>query len=198
MRIQLQPMPAAVFLGVMVCWFVFAGIFVFRKKLPQAPERKRDSAFLVGIVLQGAAYATVWAFPRPYFTPLLALPLPLEIALAVVTLVVAVASVWIVLAGVRSLGKQWSYAARLVEEHELVTEGPYRLVRNPIYTGMLGMLVVTGLAATRWFALLVALVLFAIGTAIRVHSEEKLLRDAFGAEFEAYARRVPAVFPRLY
>jgi protein-S-isoprenylcysteine O-methyltransferase Ste14 len=85
-----------------------------------------------------------------------------------------------------------------VEEHELVTEGPYRLVRNPIYTGMLGMLVVTGLAATRWFALLVALVLFAIGTAIRVHSEEKLLRDAFGAEFEAYARRVPAVFPRLY
>ncbi len=193
MRIQLQPVPAAVFLGVMVCWFVFAGIFVFRKKPPQAPERKRDRAFLVGIVLQGAACATVWAFARPYFTPLFALPLPLEIALAVVTLVVAVAS-----AGVRTLGKQWSYAARLVEEHELVTEGPYRLVRNPIYTGMLGMLVVTGLAVTRWFALLVALVLFAIGTAIRVPSEEKLLRDAFGAAFEAYARRVPAVFPRLY
>ncbi len=86
----------------------------------------------------------------------------------------------------------------LVEEHKLITEGPYRLVRNPIYTGMLGILIVTGLAISRWFAVVAALVLFGIGTVIRVRSEEKLLREAFGAEFDAYARRVPAVFPRPY
>lgn len=63
---------------------------------------------------------------------------------------------------------------------------------------MLGMLVATGLALSRPVGLVVALVLFGVGTFVRVRSEEKLLREAFGAQFEAYARRVPAVFPRLY
>jgi protein-S-isoprenylcysteine O-methyltransferase Ste14 len=63
---------------------------------------------------------------------------------------------------------------------------------------MLGMLVATGLAVSHWAALLVALVVFFVGTVIRVRSEEKLLRGAFGEQFEAYARRVPAILPGLY
>jgi protein-S-isoprenylcysteine O-methyltransferase Ste14 len=43
-----------------------------------------------------------------------------------------------------------------------------------------------------------AVVVFAIGMVIRVRSEEKLLRAAFGEKFEDYARRVPAVIPGLY
>jgi len=39
---------------------------------------------------------------------------------------------------------------------------------------------------------------YAVGTVVRVCSEEKLLRGAFGAEFDAYARRVPAVIPFLF
>jgi protein-S-isoprenylcysteine O-methyltransferase Ste14 len=121
-----------------------------------------------------------------------------EIALAVFTVAVAAASVWLVSSAVRTLGKQWAYAARLVEGHELITEGPYRFVRNPIYTGMLGMLVATGLALQHWIQLAVGIVLFAIGTVIRVRSEEKLLRAAFGKEFDDYARRVPAVLPGIF
>jgi protein-S-isoprenylcysteine O-methyltransferase Ste14 len=63
---------------------------------------------------------------------------------------------------------------------------------------MFGMLLATGLVYSHWIGLLIAIVVFAVGTAIRVHSEEKLLREAFGAEFEAYARRVPAVVPFLF
>ena len=43
-----------------------------------------------------------------------------------------------------------------------------------------------------------AVVLFAVGLVIRVRSEEKLLRAAFGKEFEEYAKRVPAVLPGVY
>jgi protein-S-isoprenylcysteine O-methyltransferase Ste14 len=99
---------------------------------------------------------------------------------------------------VRTLGKEWSIAARLVEGHRLITAGPYQLVRNPIYTAMFGMLLATGLAISHWAALIMAVFVFAIGTRMRIRSEERLLRSAFGAEFESYTQRVPAVVPRFF
>lgn len=98
-------------------------------------------------------------------------------------------------ASLRALGKQWSLQARVLENHKLVREGPYRFVRHPIYTGLLGMIVAGGLAWSHWIGFLIALVLFAIGTAIRVRSEERLLREQFGAAFDDYKRSVPAVVP---
>jgi protein-S-isoprenylcysteine O-methyltransferase Ste14 len=63
---------------------------------------------------------------------------------------------------------------------------------------MLGMLIATGLAMEHWIATIVAIVIFVIGLLIRVRSEEKLLRAAFGQEFEEYAKRVSAVLPGIY
>jgi protein-S-isoprenylcysteine O-methyltransferase Ste14 len=63
---------------------------------------------------------------------------------------------------------------------------------------MFGMLLATGLVARQWIPLLVAIVLFIPGTYIRIRSEERLLRQAFGPEFEAYARGVPALIPGIY
>ena len=95
----------------------------------------------------------------------------------------------------------FGHAGTAVRTHEpstaLVTTGVYGVVRNPIYTGMLGMLLATGLAVSHWLGLSIAIVVFAIGTFIRVRSEEKLLREAFSAEFDEYAQRVPAVIPFL-
>ena len=102
------------------------------------------------------------------------------------------------MSAVKTLGKEWSITARLVEGHKLATSGPYAYVRHPIYTGMLGMLLATGLAISRWTALLVALVVFFVGTMIRIRSEEKLLREAFGKEFDDYARSVRTIIPGLY
>lgn len=135
---------------------------------------------------------------QPFLPPVAVLSGGIGIAYSVWTVALAVASVWLVAAAVRTLGKQWALAARLVEGHKLITEGPYGFVRNPIYTGMLGMLVATRLAMEHWVALDVAVVLFAVGLVIRVRSEEKLLRAAFGKEFEDYAKRVPAVLPGIY
>jgi protein-S-isoprenylcysteine O-methyltransferase Ste14 len=191
-------LPTLVFVVVMLSWITFAVVFLAHKKPPSGPEQKRERISIFGIALQGAAYAIVWSVHRQFLTPLAAMSKSLEIALAVLTMLLAVGSVWFVSAAVRALGKQWSIAARLVEGHKLVTEGPYRIVRNPIYTGMLGMLLATGLAISNWFALTIAIVVFAIGTWIRVRSEEKLLREAFRAEFEAYERKVSAVVPYLF
>ena len=85
----------------------------------------------------------------------------------------------------------------MLEGHKLVTEGPYSGVRNPIYTGMLGMPLATGLAVSHWIGLIIAVAVFALGTAIRLRSEAALQREMFGAEFEDYERGLPAVIPFL-
>jgi protein-S-isoprenylcysteine O-methyltransferase Ste14 len=197
-----KPNPLAVFTlaGVVLCWIVFAGIFLLRKRPPKEAEAKRDRLSLLGIFLQMCAYFLVWFQPpwKPFLPPVAVLSGNIAIVFSVGTVALAVGSVWLVASAVRTLGRQWAVAARLVEGHKLITAGPYRLVRNPIYTGMLGMLVATGLAMEHWTALIVAVVLFAVGLVIRVRSEEKLLRAAFGKEFEDYAGRVPALLPGIY
>jgi protein-S-isoprenylcysteine O-methyltransferase Ste14 len=184
----------------MVSWFFFAGVFLLRKRPAKEPEAKRDSRARLGIILQMCAYFLVWFHPprTEFLPPVAALSGVLGIAFAVFTISLAAASGWLLESAVRTLGKQWAVAARLVEGHKLITEGPYAYVRNPIYTGMFGMLIATGLAMEHWIATVAAVIIFAAGLVIRVRTEEKLLRAAFGEEFEAYARRVPAVIPGLY
>jgi Phospholipid methyltransferase len=66
-------------------------------------------------------------------------------------------------------------AARMVQGHRLVTEGPYRYVRHPIYAGMLGMLIGTGVVSAHWPALVAATLIFMVGTWVRIKYEEALL-----------------------
>jgi protein-S-isoprenylcysteine O-methyltransferase Ste14 len=197
-----QPTPLALFtlVGVVLCWMAFAAVFLLRKRPPKETEAKRDRMSLLGIFLQMCAYFLVWFQPPgwPFLPPVAVLSGSIGVVFSACTLALAVASVWLIASAVRTLGKQWAFAARLVEGHKLITAGPYRFVRNPIYTGMLGMLVATGLAMEHWTALIVAVILFAVGLVIRVRSEEKLLRAAFGKEFEDYAQRVPAVLPGIF
>jgi protein-S-isoprenylcysteine O-methyltransferase Ste14 len=198
MKLTLNFLPTLVFVIVMICWFAFVGIFLLRKKPPSPPDQKREPGSLFGVALQGVSYGIVWGVHREAFTPIASGSEPIAIAASVLAIAAAISSVWLIMMAVKTLGKEWSLTARLVEGHKLATSGPYAYVRHPIYTGMLGMLVATGLAISHWAALLAALVIFFIGTIIRVRSEEKLLRDAFGEQFENYAQRVPAIVPGLY
>jgi protein-S-isoprenylcysteine O-methyltransferase Ste14 len=198
MKITPEFLPTVVFVIVMLCWFVFAGVFIFRKKPPKAPDQKRDRGSIVGVALQGVSYAIVWSVRRHPFTAIVPGAEWLEVLAATIAIAAAMGSVLLIMAAVKTLGKEWSITARMVEDHKLAKEGPYARVRHPIYTGMLGMLIATGLALSYWIALLAAIVIFAIGTAIRIRIEERLLRETFGQGFEEYARQVPAVIPGVF
>ncbi len=198
MTVQIDFWPTLTFVVVILSWVAFGLAFLLgRKPAGAAPDKKRDPSSILGIVLQALSYAIVWSIRRRWFTPIASVGTAAEISLSILTMVLAISSVWFSAAAVRTLGQQWSLAARVLEGHKLVTVGPYSIVRNPIYTGMFGMLLATGLAVSHWIGLVIAVVVFAAGTMIRVRSEERLLREAFGAEFEAYARKVPAVIPFL-
>ena len=197
MQLNVDTIPGIVFTVVMLCWITFAAGFFLRKRHPGSKERKRDPAARYGLVLEAIGYALVWTFRRPQPSPVVPTGFEFSIAIAILAIGLAICSTWMTLAAVRTLGRQWSVVARLVEDHILVTAGPYSIVRNPIYTGMFGMMLATGLAVSYWWILPPAILLFWIGTMMRIRSEEKLLREAFGNEFEQYSRRVPALVPFL-
>jgi protein-S-isoprenylcysteine O-methyltransferase Ste14 len=195
-----DPIARAVFYTIIGCWGIFLVTFALRARRTRSRETKRDPSAMAGFLLQSVAYLAVWLSPlqRKQFSAIVPMPRAAEVVLAVLTVTLAAASVWLVNAASRRLGKQWALAARLVEGHDLISDGPYRLVRNPIYTGMFGLLLATGLAMSRWTTLLAASAVFVAGTLIRIRSEEKLLRQAFGAGFDEYARKVPALIPGIY
>lgn len=84
--------------------------------------------------------------------------------------------------------------AQLFAGHQLVTRGPYQVVRHPMYAG-LAAAVLGGLLLYRTWTLVLLLVLpFSLG--LRARREEQVLRAYFGAAWEAYCRRVPAFIPR--
>ena len=197
--VVLNPVPTFVFGAVIACWFAFWLWFVFRwKRKPKAAVVKRRGRSAWGLFLQGCGYFLVFGMKRQMFTPLFPMPYVAEIALGIVTIAIAAGSMWIWMMAILTLGKQWGLVARVMEGHQLITAGPYGKVRNPIYLSMFGMLVATGLALSTWWALLAVMVLSVVGAQIRIRNEEQVLRDSFGAEFDAYVRQVPAMFPRIF
>ena len=140
-------------------------------------------------------FAAAWSLRRTPFTPIVSAGMPLQVLMALVALALTFAGVWLVSAAVRTLGKQWALVAHVVEDHQLITEGPYRIVRHPIYSGMFMMMIATGLVVGHWIGLVAGVVVFLAGTMWRVRIEEKLLTETFGAAYTAYRLRVPALIP---
>jgi protein-S-isoprenylcysteine O-methyltransferase Ste14 len=95
----------------------------------------------------------------------------------------------------RNLGKQWRVDAGLNQDHELVRSGPYRIVRHPIYLSMLCMLIATGCALAPLTFLAASVLIFLVGTEIRVRIEDSLLASRFGQDFRGYTDAVSAYVP---
>ena len=96
---------------------------------------------------------------------------------------------------VRHLGRQFRINAGLYEDHQLVTTGPYAVVRHPFYASLLAMLTSTLSLLAPWECALVSLALFVAGTEIRVAAEDGLLASRFGERFAEYKARVKAYVP---
>jgi protein-S-isoprenylcysteine O-methyltransferase Ste14 len=83
------------------------------------------------------------------------------------------------------------------KEHKLVTSGPYRWVRHPLYTVGSSMFLAFGMMADNWFVALLGILAF-IGMAIRTPKEEANLIEKFGDEYRDYMKRTGRFFPKVY
>jgi protein-S-isoprenylcysteine O-methyltransferase Ste14 len=92
------------------------------------------------------------------------------------------------------LGRNWSGTVTIKQGHELVTDGPYALVRHPIYTGLLAAFIGSALARAEWRGVLAVLI---AGAALwrKLRLEERWMAERFGEQYLAYRERVPALLP---
>lgn len=93
------------------------------------------------------------------------------------------------------LGRRYAVRMDVFVDHDLATDGPYAVVRHPLYLGALvyhvGAVLALGDLLLAAFTLVVVLPLLAY----RAVAEERLLLDAFGDAYARYRSRVPALLP---
>jgi len=95
------------------------------------------------------------------------------------------------------LGRFLVHEAAVFPDHALVTRGPYRLLRHPIYSGYLALLLGSGLGMLNVILLLVW-PLSLLGILVQARSEERLLESKFGPAYRRYAGCTGRLVPRLW
>jgi protein-S-isoprenylcysteine O-methyltransferase Ste14 len=93
-----------------------------------------------------------------------------------------------------TIGRNWSGIVTLKEGHDLITRGPYALVRHPIYTGLLVMFAATALAYG-YLAGVFGIVLVFVSFWIKLSDEEKVMLKQFPEQYAAYRKRVKRIIP---
>lgn len=82
------------------------------------------------------------------------------------------------------------------EQHRLVTHGPYRWVRHPLYTIGSSLFIAFGMMADNWFIAVLGILAF-IAMAVRTPKEEANLIEKFGDEYREYMKRTGRFFPKF-
>ncbi|HWP17708.1 MAG TPA: protein-S-isoprenylcysteine O-methyltransferase [Burkholderiaceae bacterium] len=105
-------------------------------------------------------------------------------------------SLWVFHRSHADLGRNWSPSLEVHAEHRLVTEGVYRWARHPMYASIWLFALAQPLLIQNWVAGACSVPGFALLYFLRVGREERLMRETFGREYEAYAERVGRLMPR--
>ena len=188
--LHLNPWNTAIILWQAICvlWIITAAI---EHSIPQPPDQRRDNrSYIYAIAMTPAAVlifwppAAIWPLSRTLF----------QSNTLGLTLVFAGAA----FAGLArlSLGANWSSRARIRARHTLSTSGPYRIVRHPIYSGLLLLFLGTAviLGQARGY---IAFVIVFLTWLFKSRTEDRLLAERFGPDFIAYRRRTKALIPGI-
>ena len=179
----------AVWIVFLLYWQIKAADTKATQRLEPAASRiLRILIFLIAIVLLSVPrlplswlYVQLW--PSGYW------PFWLGAALTVAGLLFAV---W----AREHLGRNWSRSVTIKQGHELITTGPYGVVRHPIYTGILTGFLGMAIAISQVRGFIVFVLIFLVFW-LKLRMEEEWMRSQFGETYATYARQTAALVPYL-
>ena len=181
---------------VWIAFFVYWQIKAFNTKTTQRIEPLASRALRTFICLIAVALLLItpkyvpvpWLYHQLWPTGLL--PFWLGAAINLAGLLFAV---W----ARQYLGRNWSSSVTIKQGHELITTGPYSVVRHPIYTGILTGFLGMAIAMGQVRGLIVP-ALFFLAFWLKFRREEQFMRSQFGEVYTAYAQHTSALVPYLF
>lgn len=105
---------------------------------------------------------------------------------------------WLFRRSHKDLGRNWSVTLEVREGHQLVTGGVYAYVRHPMYASFLLWGLAQALLIPNWIAGLAGLAAVVALYAVRQSREEAMMRQTFGAEYDAYCARTKRLVPGVF
>jgi protein-S-isoprenylcysteine O-methyltransferase Ste14 len=175
---------AALWIAFMIYWSVAAGQTVPTKSRESRESRRvHERLFKAALLLM---FVPVPGLDRRV--------LPVGSWVVVTGVIVHVASFLLAISARRHLGRFWSGEITQKVGHQLVRTGPYRLVRHPIYTAILGMFVGMAIVSGDLHAF-VAVAVITAAYLRKIRIEERNLSELFGATYDDYRRATRALVP---
>ncbi|MHA2136057.1 MAG: methyltransferase [Candidatus Thorarchaeota archaeon] len=96
----------------------------------------------------------------------------------------------------RTIAKNYSFTIEIQKEQQLITTGPYKRVRHPIYSSAILFLASLVLVSDNWL-FFVVLLLIIPGLYIRMKREEEMMINEFGDEYRSYMKRTGRIIPKV-
>ncbi|HXZ88301.1 MAG TPA: isoprenylcysteine carboxylmethyltransferase family protein [Candidatus Binataceae bacterium] len=174
---------------------------VSRRKEPAqgGPARRAESAWLTGTlaVLALLHFGAVFAYlANPSLVEWSAFEIeePIRWMAIVISCLGVAGEIWAAI----SLGASYSPLLRVAEERVVVTAGPYRWIRHPLYAFWLPLMAGWGIAARNWFILFTGTVLILLLMIVRAPREEAMMLEGFGESYRQYMIHTGRFLPRSW
>lgn len=195
-----------------ICWAVFLvvwgiGAFGVKKDVRQGNWKNRIGSFwliriaALAVIVWGAIQGALGSGTKVTFRPIFDFinnpaQAAVDPAVGIIAVVLCAAGIGFAIWARVHLGRNWSSYPTRKEDHALVTSGPYKYVRHPIYTGVLfailGTVVLNGVP---WLVLMA--VVFAVFF-LRIRKEEKIMTELFPNRYPEYKKRTKALIPFVF
>jgi len=187
-RARIRATPFTISALLWIAWNVYWSVAATKTGSTVRSESTRSRAFHQYLLL--LAFFLLFA-PLPLLDRRL---LPPGATWVVLGLALQVGFFGLAISARRTLGRNWSGAITEKVDHELIRSGPYRFVRHPIYTAIIGMFLGAALVSGDMHAFLaVAVIVAAYLRKIRL--EEQNLAQVFGPRYDEYRRETRALIP---
>lgn len=192
-------MPPLFELALRMTWMVVLGYWLWAARTAKGAQRKEPALKRLFAYWLPLVFATLLLGPEPWFVESMLSGRFIGQA----TLVTSAGLALTMLGGCLAihsrilLGRNWSATVQLKESHELITGGPYRWVRHPIYTGFLLMFLGNAVMIGEWRGLLAVAIVFASFWR-KLQLEELWLVEHFGEPYRTYQARTKALLPGLF
>ena len=177
-----------------ICWSVFIAVWllaaIFTKRTVYRQRGAQRFAYLLPVVIGSWLLCRRSRRADPFNVPII----PHTDALLVATAILCIGGLAFCFWARAVLGRNWSGTVTLKENHELIVRGPYRLVRHPIYTGLLAMALATAIQRGDIGGIL-GFLLIAVSFWIKSTHEEAVMLKQFPDQYPAYRERVKRIIP---